>query len=127
MNDTKSSGRKTIAVNKRARFEYQIEDRLEALSQCFAVSVCGFAVMDNHLHVLVRLDDSNFDLDDAVEGEVRFSKSDGTTPLYYEIEGWRTADKAAEVWVLVDTVYADNNTQYFNMYWGKSGETSRSR
>ena len=33
-----------------------IEDRLERLSQCFAVSVCGFAVMGNHLHVLVRLD-----------------------------------------------------------------------
>jgi REP element-mobilizing transposase RayT len=29
---------------------------LEALSDCFAISVCGFAVMDNHLHVLVRLD-----------------------------------------------------------------------
>jgi len=33
-----------------------IEDRLELLAGCFAVSVCGFAVMDNHLHVLVRLD-----------------------------------------------------------------------
>ena len=33
-----------------------IEERLERLSGCFAVSVCGFAVMDNHLHVLVRLD-----------------------------------------------------------------------
>ena len=33
-----------------------IEDRLELLSTCFAVSVCGFSVMDNHLHVLVRLD-----------------------------------------------------------------------
>jgi len=33
-----------------------IEDRLERLCGCFAVSVCGFAVMDNHLHVLVRLD-----------------------------------------------------------------------
>jgi REP element-mobilizing transposase RayT len=33
-----------------------IEDRLELLAQHFAVSVCGFAVMDNHLHVLVRLD-----------------------------------------------------------------------
>jgi REP element-mobilizing transposase RayT len=36
-----------------------IEDRLETLSRCFAVSVCGFAVMDNHLHVLVRLDPSD--------------------------------------------------------------------
>ncbi len=33
-----------------------IEDRLEALAGCFAVSVAGFAAMDNHLHVLVRLD-----------------------------------------------------------------------
>jgi SsrA-binding protein len=30
MNDSTKSGRKTIAVNKRARFEYHIEDRLEA-------------------------------------------------------------------------------------------------
>ena len=33
-----------------------IEDRLEYLAAFFAVSVAGFAVMDNHLHVLVRLD-----------------------------------------------------------------------
>jgi REP element-mobilizing transposase RayT len=33
-----------------------IEDRLERLAENFAISVCGFAVMDNHLHVLVRLD-----------------------------------------------------------------------
>ena len=26
------------------------------LAENFAVSVCGFSVMDNHLHVLVRLD-----------------------------------------------------------------------
>lgn len=35
-----------------------IEARLETLAGQFAVSVCGFAVMDNHLHVLVRLDSS---------------------------------------------------------------------
>ena len=33
-----------------------IEDRIELLAANFAVSVCGFSVMDNHLHVLVRLD-----------------------------------------------------------------------
>ncbi len=33
-----------------------IEDRLELLAANFALSVCGFSVMDNHLHVLVRLD-----------------------------------------------------------------------
>jgi len=30
MNNSKKTGRKTIAVNKRARFEYHIEERLEA-------------------------------------------------------------------------------------------------
>jgi len=30
MNDQKTGGRKTIALNKRARFEYEIEERFEA-------------------------------------------------------------------------------------------------
>jgi hypothetical protein len=33
-----------------------IELRLQELAGVFAVSVGGFSVMDNHLHVLVRLD-----------------------------------------------------------------------
>jgi REP element-mobilizing transposase RayT len=33
-----------------------IENRLRELSEIFAISVGGFSVMDNHLHVLVRLD-----------------------------------------------------------------------
>ena len=33
-----------------------IENRLQELAQIFAVAVAGFTVMDNHLHVLVRLD-----------------------------------------------------------------------
>jgi hypothetical protein len=33
-----------------------IEDRLQELSGIFAIDVCGFSVLDNHLHVLLRLD-----------------------------------------------------------------------
>jgi REP element-mobilizing transposase RayT len=33
-----------------------IERRLQELAEIFAISVGGFSVMDNHLHVLVRLD-----------------------------------------------------------------------
>ena len=33
-----------------------IEHRLEELAHIFAISVGGFAVLDNHMHVLVRLD-----------------------------------------------------------------------
>jgi hypothetical protein len=32
-----------------------LEKRLEELAEVFAISVGGFAVLDNHLHVLVRL------------------------------------------------------------------------
>ena len=33
-----------------------VEDRIEELAKIFAVDVGGFSVMDNHLHLLVRLD-----------------------------------------------------------------------
>jgi hypothetical protein len=36
--------------------EQWIEDRFQTLAECFAARVCGFAVMVNHLHVLVRLE-----------------------------------------------------------------------
>ncbi|MDB5341169.1 MAG: hypothetical protein JWN70_6788, partial [Planctomycetaceae bacterium] len=32
-----------------------IETRLQELAGIFAIDVCGFAIMDNHLHVLLRL------------------------------------------------------------------------
>jgi REP element-mobilizing transposase RayT len=34
----------------------RIENRLQELAGIFAVSVGGFSVMDNHMHLLVRLD-----------------------------------------------------------------------
>ena len=33
-----------------------LENRLEELADVFAVAVGGFSLMDNHLHVLLRLD-----------------------------------------------------------------------
>jgi REP element-mobilizing transposase RayT len=33
-----------------------IEDRLQELVNYFAIDVCGFSIMDNHLHLLLRLD-----------------------------------------------------------------------
>ena len=42
-----------------AEFEHRerwIEDRLQTLAECFAATVCGFAVMDNRLHGLLPLE-----------------------------------------------------------------------
>ena len=33
-----------------------IETRLQELAEIFAISVAGFSILDNHLHLLVRLD-----------------------------------------------------------------------
>jgi len=85
-----------------------IEERLELLSRNFAVSVCGFAVMDNHLHVLVRLDPAliadwsaedvcrrwmavypprNLDVDDAAQVRQWIAQAVRDTK---QVECWRT-------------------------------------
>ncbi|MBD3322102.1 MAG: DUF2341 domain-containing protein [Chitinivibrionales bacterium] len=71
--------------------------------------------------LLVRLDASNFGFSGArADGrDIRFAKPDGT-PLRYEIEQWDPVAQQAAVWVLMDTVYADNATQSITMHWGKA-------
>jgi hypothetical protein len=57
------------------------EDRLQTLSERFAASACGFAVMCNHLHVLVPLKQnaangwSAEDVRPAVVGDRRIKES----------------------------------------------------
>ena len=46
--------------------------------------------------------------------------------LKYQIERWDRSNQLAEIWVRVDTVYGNNGSQYFTMYWGKSPVDSRS-
>ena len=74
--------------------------------------------------LLVRLASANADVFSGASSsgaDIRFSKSNGVTPLHYQIERWDSAGKAAEIWVLMDTVFGNQNTQYIRMYWGKTG------
>lgn len=77
--------------------------------------------------ILVRLNQTNFDFSDALGNgaDIRFSKADGTH-LYYQIEKWDSLAREAQIWVNVDTVFGNNNSQYINMFWGKSDAVSRS-
>ena len=47
---------RSCSAKGRTRPQGMDRDRLQELAEIFAVSVGGFSVMDNHLHVLVRLD-----------------------------------------------------------------------
>jgi hypothetical protein len=71
--------------------------------------------------VLVRLNQSNFTFTHAKQNgeDIRFTKSDNT-PLSYEIERWNASLSSAEIWVKVDTVYGNDSTRYFTMYWGNA-------
>ena len=77
--------------------------------------------------LLVRLNSANFNFSQARSdgGDLRFADSTGSL-LSYEIERFDATNKAAEIWVLVPTIYANNNSQWLRMYWGKSTATSLS-
>jgi len=71
--------------------------------------------------ILVRLTKATFDFSQAKSGgaDIRFTKSDNSF-LPYEIERWDAANKLAEIWVKVDTVYGSDSMQTLCMYWGNA-------
>jgi hypothetical protein len=77
--------------------------------------------------VLVRLNASNFVFGQATSdgSDVRFAKADGT-PLPFEIELWDASTQKAEIWMNVDTVRGNSNSQYIMMYWGASAASASS-
>ncbi len=70
--------------------------------------------------VMVKLTASNFSFPQAQSDgrDVRFTDSDGTTTLNYEIEKWDAAAKEAVLWVNVPQIDATSSTDHIYMYWG---------
>ncbi len=71
--------------------------------------------------VLIRLNNTKLDFTQAQSNgeDIRFTKSDNTQ-ISYEIERWDAISELAEIWVLIDTVYGNGDSQTIKMYWGKS-------
>lgn len=78
--------------------------------------------------VLIRLDKSNFVFSQTqpAGADVRFLKPDNTL-LPFDIERWDAGAGSAEIWVRLDTVYGNNNSQNIIMYWGNPGATLLSK
>jgi hypothetical protein len=77
--------------------------------------------------LLVRLSRSNFDFNQshASGADIRFTKPDNTF-LPYEIEQWDSAQGTAAIWVKVDTILGNNDSQYVVMYWGNTNAAGAS-
>lgn len=77
--------------------------------------------------LLVKLDGANFPFPQARSdgADLRFAKPDGT-PLDYEIERWNRDSLKAEIWVAMDTVYGNRETQTLRMFWGNPLAVSKS-
>jgi hypothetical protein len=75
--------------------------------------------------VLIRLNSTNFNTGFAQSvgkgADVRFTKANGVVRLPHQVESWDSAGKTAAIWVLVDSIKADERDQYINMYWNKTG------
>lgn len=69
--------------------------------------------------VLVKLDSSFFDFNKAKTNgqDIRFTGSDGTTQLKYEIERWNKTAGKAEVWVKLPSVSSGTDTTFY-VYYG---------
>ena len=78
--------------------------------------------------LLLCLSSDNFSFSETeMNGnDLRFVKTDGSA-IPFEIELWDTLQKNAIIWVRIDTVYGNNNEQFFTMLWGNPNAISLSR
>jgi hypothetical protein len=89
----------------------------------------------NRIPILIRFNEATqsdmFTGADAVlanGADLRFTKTNGTTDLPFEVDYWTTgAGGSGAVWVLLDSVTANNSSAYsLKVYWSKSGATTAS-
>lgn len=128
---------------------------LAIATQAFAASYTGWYSRDITLNpatagihtavsgfpLLVRLNTGNFNFAQSLSdlaavptatsytapggADIRFTASDGTTDLPFQIERWDGVKKVAEIWVLIPSVSASVNT-VIKMFWGGMGSSPSS-
>lgn len=87
----------------------------------FNTSSGGAAVESSVMNfpVLIRLTPANFTFSQSAPdgSDIRFAKNNGA-PLYFEIEHWNVSNKSGVIWVSLDTLFGNCDTQSVMMYWG---------
>jgi len=111
----------TILSNLLWKYQMSITLNTSAAGADTKNNVYGFPV-------LVRLSSANFHFTEAKSdgSDIRFTSSSGDA-LPFEIEQWDAVTEHAAVWVKVDTVYGNDSTQKFIMYWGNIAASDLSK
>jgi hypothetical protein len=78
--------------------------------------------------VLIRLTNTNFNFQEVADdgSDCIFSKSDNTA-LSFEMERWDEEQRKAEIWIKIDTIFGNNQSQFFYMHWGNPTATPFSK
>lgn len=102
----------TIADYHKWNFSQKLFLNTTASGADVASSVCD-------IPILVRLTAQHFSFNEAASDgrDVRFTKPNGA-PLFHEIELWDPSRGTAAIWVLVDTIRGNDDTQYIIIHWG---------
>ena len=95
--------------------------RLDSLIVQINTTPTGADITENVVQfpMLVRLTGETFDFPGTGPGSVLFRDSKGNV-LPHQVERWDLAAQRGEVWVLMDTVYANADSQKIVMYFGDS-------
>jgi hypothetical protein len=108
------SGDTAVVANTEWKYARRLRLNTTATGAGVTRNVTGFPLI-----VRLTADNFNFSQPKADGSDIRFARSD-TVRLPYEIERWDAANRRAEIWVRVDTIYGDNNAQSVTMYWGNA-------
>jgi Concanavalin A-like lectin/glucanases superfamily/Domain of unknown function (DUF2341) len=108
-------------------FQWKYSQQISINTQSFVERAIKY---DLKFPLYLELDSTTSNLFDFTQAnpdgsDLRFSNSKGTE-LPYEIEYWNAQQKIAHIWVLVDTVFNLNDSQYITMYTGNPLATARS-
>ena len=74
-------------------------------------------LVDFPLHVQLTTSNFTYSQANATGTDIRFTDSDGITPLPYEIESWNSS-ATSTIWVKVPRIDAQSTTDHIYMYWG---------
>lgn len=111
-----------------AQEDYTTWGRVKTLTLNTSATGANLTENTGNFPLLIRLDSAHaevFQQSKTGGADLRFRRAGGPQLAYF-IASWDSAAKKAEIWVSVDTVFANNAGQQIRMYWQKTSATAAS-